>query len=463
MSVHQSFTLPKMASSMRVFAAKMVTAAFLLANAGAASAVTTTAGPDADKQLQPIASYRVGPYASAGVQIWAGIIDYYRYINEVEGGINGVKIVWQECETEWTAEKGVECYERFKKGLNGAPLASYFPNGAPAAYALSDRSLTDKIPQVTMAYGRTEAADGTVFPYIFPVILTFYSEASALVNYIAQQEGGLDKLKGKKIVTLYHDSAYGRETIEPLKLLAKKYGFEDIQVPFADPGNEQSAQWRQIRGLKPDWVFIRTWGVSTPVAIKTAARFGIPANRIIGDVWASSEEDVIPAGSASKGYLALTPYPAGSGFEIHKRLKKHIIDTGKSDLRDTKNFGSVYYNSGLVNAAIAVEAVRSAQAKFGKRPITGEEGQWGLEHLTIDDARLKENGFLGLLQNFKLSCADHEGGGAVRVQQWDGKKWSLVSDWIQADRQLLWPLIKSKSAAYAKQKGITPRDCSKEK
>ncbi|AOY99640.1 ABC transporter permease [Cupriavidus sp. USMAHM13] len=431
--------------------------------ASSALALETRPGPDAGKQFLPIASYRVGPYASSGAQIWAGRIDYYRYINEVEGGINGVPIVWQECETEWTAEKGVECYERFKHGLQGAPVPAYFPNGAPAAFALADRAAQDKIPQVTLAYGRTEAADGTVFPYIFPVVLTFYSEASALVNFIAQQEGGHDKLKGKKIVTLYHDSAYGRETIEPLRLLSGKYGFQDIQIPFADPGNEQSAQWRQIRQIQPDWVFIRTWGVSTPVAIRTAQRFGIPANRIVGDVWASSEEDVIPAGDAAKGYLALTPYPAGTDFEIHRRLKQYIIDKGKSDLRDTRKFGSVYYNSGLIDAVISVELVRKAQEKFGKRPVTGEEGQWGLENLNIDNARLKANGFHGLLQPLRLSPRDHEGGGAVKVQQWDGKKWNQVSDWIQADRELLWPLIKAKSAAYAKEKGITPRVASQGK
>ena len=112
-------------------------------------------------------------------------------------------------------------------------------------------------------------------------------------------------------------------------------------------------------------MFLRTWGVSTPVAIKTAARFGIPADHIIGDVWASSEEDVIPAGNAAKGYLALTPYPAGTGFEISQKLKDHIIDTGKSDLRDTSAFGSVYYNSGLVDALISVEIVRQVRERLG--------------------------------------------------------------------------------------------------
>ncbi len=231
------------------------------------------------------------------------------------------------------------------------------------------------------AYGRTEATDGRVFPYIFPVMVTFYSEASAVVNYIAEKERGFDKLKGEKIETVYHDSAYGHETLDPLALLAEKYGFENIHIPVADPGSEQSSQWRPVRERRPDWVFLRTWGVSTPVAIKTAQRFGFPADRIIGDVWASSEEDVSPAGDAAKGYLALTPYPAGADFEIHKRLKQHIIDTGKSDLRDPKAFGSVYYNSGLVNALISVEIVRQAQAKFSNGPITGEEGQWALAQL----------------------------------------------------------------------------------
>ena len=429
---------------------------------GAYGALPATAQAAASEQFVPLATYRVGAYASSGIPVWAGMIDYLRYINEVEGGINGVKLVWQECETEWTAEKGIECYERFKNGLGGAPVAVYHPNGAPAAYALSDKAAADKIPLITLGYGRTEATDGSVFPYNFPVMLTFYSEASAVVNYIAEREGGLDKLRGKKIATVYHDSAYGRETQGPLALLAEKYGFENIQIPVADPGNEQSAQWRQVRQARPDWVFLRTWGVSTPVAIKTAARFGFPVERIIGDIWASSDEDVLPAGEAGKGYLALTTYPGGAGFEIHKRIKEHILDKGKSDLKDPKSFGSVYYNSGLVNAAIAVEAIRAGQARFGQRPLTGDEGRWGLEHLNIDDARLRAIGFHGLMQPLRLSCDDHEGGGAAKVQQWDGTKWNLLTDWVQADRQTLRPLIEAKSAAYAKEKGITARDCRAE-
>jgi len=109
-----------------------------------------------------------------------------------------------------------------------------------------------------------------------------------------------------------------------------------------------------------------------------------------------------------------------------------------------------------------VEAVRVAQEKFGNRPLSGEEVRWGFEHLNIDAARLQALGAVGLVQPLKLTCADHEGGGAVRFQQWDGSKWNLVSDWVQADRTLLRPIIEASALQYAKEKGITPRNCAKE-
>ena len=97
-----------------------------------------------------------------------------------------------------------------------------------------------------------------------------------------------------------------------------------------------------------------------------------------------------------------------------------------------------------------------------RNPLTGEQVRWGFEHLKLDDARLKQLGAYGLVQPLKLTCADHEGGGAVRFQQWDGAHWKVVSGWVQADRALLRPIIEKSANAYAKEKGITPRDCGKE-
>ena len=434
--------------------------AALLASSALITPVTTRA--EEVSQYLPLPTYRVGPYASSGELWWAGEIDYFNYINEVEGGIEGVKIDFEEFETEWSPDRTVEVYERVKAGKNGSPLAFFFTHGTPATYALIEKAAADHIALIDPAGGRTESIDGTVFPYAFPLLFSYYSQATTGIAYVAEQEGGYEALRGKKIATVYHDSAYGRASQPAVEALAEKYGFENIQIPVADPGNEQSPQWRQIREAKPDWIFLRTWGVSTVVALKTAQRFGYPADRIIGDVWAGSESDVIPAGEAAIGYSALAPYPGGTGFEIHERLRSHILDKGKSNLRDTSYFGAVNYNIGLVNAVLAVEALRTGYKQFGARPLNGEEGRWAWENLKIDEARLREIGFEGLLQPLELSPYDHEGGGAARIQSWDGEKWVLKTDWIKADGDLVKELVKEKSAEYAAQNGITPRDPASE-
>ncbi|MCA8306316.1 ABC transporter substrate-binding protein [Burkholderia seminalis] len=411
----------------------------------------------------PLQSYRVGPYAAGGSGFFGGFIDYLQLINARDGGVNGVKLVWRECETEYVVEKGVECYERLKNsGPDGAPAAATNPLSVGIAYATLDRSTADRIPLITINHGRTDSTDGSVFPYVFPLQLNPYSEVSAIVNYVGQRSGGLASLKGKKIVVLYHGSPYGRETIPVVDLLAKKYGFIVTQIEVPHPGNEQGSQWLKIHQINPDWVILRGWGVMNPVAIKTAQKVGYPVDHVIGNIWSNSEEDVRPAGDAAKGFISITTHPSGTDYPVLQAINQFVIKPGNGNLKDPARFGTVYYNLGVVNGILNVEAVRVAQRKYGNKPLTGEQVRWGFEHLNLDDARLKQLGALGLVQPLKLSCADHEGGGAVRFQQWDGAKWHVISDWVQADRALLRPIIEKSALAYAKEKGITPRDCSKE-
>src|SRR3954463_298237 len=185
--------------------------ALLSASLLAAGASPAAAAPP-NEQYFPLQSYRVGPYAAGGSGFFGGFIDYMQLINKRDGGVNGVTLTWSECETEYVVERGVECYERLKKGLNGAPTAATNPLSVGIAYSTLDRSTADKIPLITINHGRTDSTDGRVFPYVFPLQLNPYSEVSAIVNYIATREGGPEKLVHKKIVTLYHGSPYGKET-----------------------------------------------------------------------------------------------------------------------------------------------------------------------------------------------------------------------------------------------------------
>ena len=416
----------------------------------------------ADEQFIGLPSYRVGPYASGGSGLFGGWIDYMQLVNERDGGVNGVKLTWEECETEYNNARGVECYERLKK--KGSTGNSVFqPVSTGITYSVLDKVAQDKIPMVTIGYGRTDAADGRVFPWVFPMITTYWSQASAIVNYMGQKEGGMDKLKGKKIGLLYHDSAYGKESHAIMDKLAAKHGFEVIKIAVAHPGNEQQSQWLQIRQAKPDYVVLWGWGVMNPTAIKAAAKTGFPREKLIGVWWSGAEEDTIPAGPAAKGFVAAGFNVAGANYPVVADIKKHVYGKNKGNMEDKARVGSVYYNRGVVHGIITVEAIRKAQEKYGKgKALTGEQMRWGFENLNLDDARLKALGATGFMPPLKITCADHEGPGKVKFQQWDGSQWKVITDWIDSDRPLVRGMIEESAAAYAKEKGIKPRDCSKE-
>jgi len=433
---------------------KLKFAKAMIVSAVAATTALTGALAAAQEQFIPILSYRVGLYAAGGSGFYGGAIDYFNLVN-ANGGINGVKIAWEECETEYNATRGVECYERLKKKGGGASLVEPLSTGI--AYGILDRVGVDKVPMTTLGYGRSDAANGQVFPYVFPLITSYWSQAAGMIKYLGDKAGGMDKLRGKKIVHLYHDSAFGKEPFPVLEAYEKSLGFQLVKIPVPHPGNEQNSQWLQIRQANPDYVILWGWGVMNAVAIKTAARVGFPREKMLGVWWAGSEEDTIPAGDAAKGYTTMTFNTPGN-YPVIDEIRKKVYATGKGNLSDKDRVGSVYHMRGITAAMLWIEGIRNAQNKYGKgKVMTGEQIRWGLENLNVDEKRQRELGAANMFPTIKTSCQDHEGSGAVKVQVWDGKAWKAVTpNWIIGDRAMVQKMVAESSAKYAAEKKITP-------
>ena len=431
-----------------------------IVSAGMIAALTAPGVAQAqNEQFIPNLVYRTGAYAPNGIPFADGVADYINMLNARDGGINGVKIITEECETGYATDRGVECYERLKgKGPTGA--AYFSPLSTGITFALTEKAPGDKIPLITMGYGRSDSRDGEIFMWNFPLLGTYWTAANVAIQYIAKEWGGFDKLKGKKIALLYHDSPYGKEPIAALDIMSKKYGFDFLQIPVPAPGSEQKSQWLQIRQQRPDYVLLWGWGVMNSAAVTEAGNVNYPRDHMLGVWWSGAEPDVLPAGDKAKGYKALMlQHPAGK-FAVHKDLEKFVISQGKS-MAKPEEFGQVLYNRGVINSMLGTESIRTAMAKFGNKPMTGEQVRWGIEHLDLNADRIKQLGFDGMIGPIKVSCLDHEGARLSRVHQWDGKEWKVISDWFKGDDSILEPLVKATADAYGKEKKITPRDCSK--
>ena len=373
---------------------------------------------------------RVGPTNTIGPFFCAGVHDYVKLVNK-KGGVEGYQVRALEIDHKYEVPLAVESYERHKR--EGA--VSILLYGTPQTYALTPKLTEDKIPGTSPGFGRADATDGTRYPYIFPIAATYWSQAAASVKYI------LDQAKGKrplKIAFLHYDNPAGKEPIPVLEKLAKKEGFELKIFAVPPPGIEMSAQVLDItQRYRADWVITHLFGRSPSVSIKELKRLGFKMDHVISFVWGSAEPDLDAAGRAtSEGYLGLQFAGAGTDFPVHGAIAEMYRAEGKEPPKEMAK--SVYYNRGILHAAVHVEAIRNA-AKTGG-PITGEKMKQGLESI-------KGLTLGGLMPPMEITPQDHEGGGWVRIYQVKGGRWVSVTDWFKAYPEVIAEELKEAAKA----------------
>lgn len=355
--------------------------------------------------------------------------DYLTLINE-EGGIGGNTFTAIVRDTGNQPQRGIEAYNRAKE--EGAILFDFL--STPVSAAILDQANADQRIVITPAHGRGDASDGTVFPYIFPMMATYWAQAANLIDYVKTHEGGLE---GKKIAIVHIDSPFGREPLPILDALAEAEKFEYRAFPYASPGNEQSAAWSEVRRYRPDHVLIWGAGGGQAVSVRTAIQNGVRPEQILSVIWLA-ETDAANVGPMMKGVKRFEATASGTDHPIIQRIQDKVITPGKGS-GDAANVGTSYYNLGVATMAVSVEAARLGLEAGG--PLTGETLKAGFEKIAGYDAE-------GLMPAITITGADHQGGGAGRVSQWDGAAWVPVSDWHAAYPELVRAKIEESAAKY---------------
>ena len=405
---------------MRAFLSVLTAVALAIGMVGFASAAEIVIGAQCD---------RTGPTQTVGVNLCPGFNDYIKLVNS-KGGVMGHTIRADEVDMEYKVPPAVEAYERFKK--EGAVTVSVY--GTPQIYALTQKLTEDRIPGTSPGFGKAAAADGTKYPYIFPIAATYWSQAAASVKYAKDQMGG--KLKGKKIAYIFYDNPAGREPLPVLEELQKLEGFEMRTFAVPPPGVEMGAQVLDIaQRYRADFVIAHLFGRSPSVSIKELKRVGYPLKKVVSFVWGAAEADVEAAGGygVAEGYSALEFAGVGSDYPVLKEIREMYKKEGKPEPKEMKE--SVYYNRGVFLAAIHVEAITNALKAKPDGKITGVDAKAGFE-------KIKDFTLGGLVPPLEITPTDHEGGGLVQVWQVSGGKWVKRTDWFRAYPEVVGKVIK---------------------
>jgi branched-chain amino acid transport system substrate-binding protein len=399
-------------------------------------AAMLAAGPAAAQDKAPI---KIGAaldftavYTFLTAEYSQGQRDYISLIN-AKGGIKGIPVEINTVDTGNQPQRGIEAYERFKG--EGAVLVDFL--STPVSRAVVPRALADGINVITMFHGRSDAADGKVFPTIFPMTPAYWSQATAIIQHIADQEKG--NLKGKKIALVMIDSPFGREPLPVFEELAKRLGYEFSSYPYPSPGNEQSASWTQLRRVRPDWTIIWGAGGGQPVSVREAIRNGIALDHLASVIWIAETDAQIIGADQVKGLLRFEGVASGKDVPVIKAIEQEVVSKGKG-AGPAEKVGSTYYNIGVASMAMFAEGARLALDKEGA-PLTPAKLKKGLESIKDFTAD-------GLLPPVTITAEDHQGGGSGRIAAWDGAKWVPKGDWKAAYQDIVWELIKKNSEEF---------------
>jgi branched-chain amino acid transport system substrate-binding protein len=411
---------------MRMRTSLTVLLAFLVALSGAVGPASAQSKAEIVIGLQ---CDRTGPTSIVGTVLCPGYHDYIALVNS-RGGVEGHPIKALEIDHEYKVPPGVESYERHKK--EGAVLIGVY--GTPHIYALAQKLTEDRIPGTSPGFGSAAAADGQRYPYIFPIAATYWSQGAAAVDFVKKRLGG--SLKGKKIAYIFYDNPAGREPIGLIEDIAAKEGFTLKTFAVPPPGVEMGAQVLDIgQRYRPDFVIGHLFGGAPSVSLKEFKRVGYPLNKVVSLVWGAAEANIEGAGgfAVAEGYYVMQFAGVGSDYPVLKDITEMYKKQGKPAPKEMAS--TVYYNRGVLIAALHVEAIRNAvKAKPGGK-ITGADVKAGFE-------KISNFTLGGLVPPLKITPQDHEGGGLVQIWQVKGGKFEKVTDWFSAYQDVVAKHIK---------------------
>ena len=400
----------------------------------------------------PNLAYRTGPFAATGIPLMNGQADYMNMLNARDGGIGGVMIDFDECETGYSTEKGVECYEKTK----GKAIVTQ-PWSTGITLQVLPKSNIDEIPILAPGYGFSPMADGKVFQWAFNTPLSYWDGASIILKYLQDQ----GDLSGKKIAFLHLDHPFGKEPLPYLEQKAEAQGFELVPIPVGlKEMQNQSAQWLQIRRERPDYVIMWGWGAMNAGAITEAVKTKFPMENMLGVWWSGHDADLKIVGEDGKGYKSVSWSFPNPDAPVMADVKQHVVDAGNSQSNDEEMQG-VFYSRGLVISAILAEGIAVAQEHTGKAEISPADLRWGLENLNFTEERLEELGMTGMVPPFSTSCSNHTGHSGGWILEWDGAKFVKASDLIMPDSEAISKLEMAKAQEYAEANAPWPvnEDC----
>lgn len=327
-----------------------------------------------------------GPASSWGKFHAKGQQDYFRYVNEVKGGVAGSKIEMILVDTAYKVPEAVAAVQKFAQQDKVDMIATWGAGEGLAAKPIVQRY---KIP--TINYSTSWEILEKPIGYMYLPFGSYKMDCQAVLEYVK----AIHKGKGvPKVGLLTYNNAYGRSIHEPSKEYAKKLNIDIVAIEEFPPKTvDLNTELLRLQKAGAEYIFIQMLPSAIITAFKSADR--INYQPLFLGTWTSTDPDFF---KMSKGLIRdrlVIQFPGGLPTDDNEGIK--IMKELWTRYKTVEAFDAAYWEGVAVGMIMERAFIRAHEKS---KVINAETINAAMESFKDED-------FGGLIPKVTYTADDH--------------------------------------------------------
>ena len=297
----------------------VLSAVFLVAGLSLAQAKTIKVGA---------AINLTGPASTWGQFHEKGQRDYFRYVNEVKGGVYGNKIEMITVDTAYKVPEAQAAVNKFVLQDKVDMIATW-----GAGEGLAAKPIIQKYKVPTINYSTSWEILEPPVDYMYLPFGSYKMDCRAVLEYIKAIHKGKD---APKVGLLTYNNAYGRSIHAPSKEYAAALGINLVAIEEFPPKTvDLNTELLRLQKAGAEYVFMQMLPSAIITAFKSADR--IHYNPLFLGTWTSTDPDFFKMGKGLIRDRLVIQFPGGlpgdksKGIAVMKELWKRYKTVDKFD------------------------------------------------------------------------------------------------------------------------------------
>ncbi len=337
-----------------------------------------------------------GPASTWGQFHAKGQRDYFNYVNDVKGGVDGQKIEMKLVDTAYKVTEAVAAVRRFAVSDRVDMIATW-----SAGAGLSVKPIIQKYKIATINYSTAWEIVQDPIGYMYLPFGSYQLDCYAVLEYIKTIHKGAG---APKVGLLTYNNAYGRSIHTPSKEYAEKNSIELVSIEeFPSKTVDLTTELLRLKKKGAEYVFMQMLPAAIITTLKGADRIGYEP-QFFG-TWTSTDPGFFGMGKGLIRDRLMMQFPGGLPSDKSDGMK--VMEELWAKYKTVDSFDASYWE-GVVVGMIMERAFIRAKEKYGK--ITRENINKAMESFDKED-------FGGLVPAISYSKTNHEGSFTARIVQ----------------------------------------------